>query len=160
MPEYVPEIQNHRQSETGTLYSFLPTQVELCVPLAIHVPFKLDASREYVDPQSNGARGYSKWFNDSCVALHAMLKKVYTDLANRTGAEIVYYLPKKNRSIFEITNEKVRCLESNNDFKGASYLKLPVFCSPDGKRYPAEEVFCFDSPDVKDPIDARYWREI
>lgn len=41
----------------GLMYSFLPTQIQMTAPVILHVPFKLDGSREFVDPQ-----GENEWF--------------------------------------------------------------------------------------------------
>lgn len=45
---------NASKLSDGALYSFLPTQVRLNIPAYCHVPYKLDGSREYVDPHPRG----------------------------------------------------------------------------------------------------------
>ena len=54
----IPRLfQQDNICKAGQLYSFLPTKITMIVPIMLHVPFKLDGSREYVDPQDE-----NKWF--------------------------------------------------------------------------------------------------
>ena len=47
----IPETEYLSEITEGSLYSFLPTQIKTNVPIACHIPFKLDSSREYIDDQ-------------------------------------------------------------------------------------------------------------
>lgn len=67
-PEHLQDVGN------GSLYSFLPTQLRLTIPLACHVPFKLDASREFVDPQNE-----NQWFQDASRFLADIIDRSYMD---------------------------------------------------------------------------------
>ena len=62
MPEYLNDFGK------GRFYSFLPTGIKLNAPMALHAPFKLAGSREYVDPQEN-----NKWFTDTLNSLSRLL---------------------------------------------------------------------------------------
>ena len=93
-------------SFNGIMYSFLPTQIHLQAPLVLHVPFKLDGSREFVDPQGKNA-----WFSYTVEKLNQFLISIYIDLSRREKEDIVYYLPTKNHYFVKMDNEKVRCLQ-------------------------------------------------
>ena len=75
----------------GSLYSFLPTQIKIPIPMACHIPFKLDGSREFVDPQSRNA-----WFKHSCASFAAMLKESYVDFSRKVKEHIINYLPNRH----------------------------------------------------------------
>jgi len=133
----------------GTLYSFLPTQVSLSVPLACHVPFKLDGSREFIDPQDNNS-----WFLHSCKTFAAMLQQVIVDLAHKYKSEIIRYIPRKNDYIFEFSNEKIKCLR-REEFKGSTYLNLPIFYTVNENFRSINEIFCFSpNEDIPNPVEA------
>ena len=51
-----PRVDEHLKNYEGAMYSFLPTQIKIAAPIVLHVPFKLDGSREFVDPQ-----GQNNW---------------------------------------------------------------------------------------------------
>lgn len=130
----------------GALYSFLPTQIRLTVPMAIHAPFKLDASREFVDPQNENA-----WFLHTVDSLSDMLVMVYKDLAKRVRQEVVRYIPGKNKSLFNgLTNEKVECLAVRKEFFGARFINEPIFYTEDGGYRIAKEIiyYCVEKPKV------------
>lgn len=131
-PEYVNEL------DYGALYSFLPTQLKLSVPIVCHVPFKLQDSREFVDPQENNL-----WFQETTDYLQQILDYVYLDLCKTVKQNIVLYLPDKEKSIFLQNNGKEECLSNNNDFLGEHYLKLPLFCATDNLFYSIDEICCF-----------------
>lgn len=101
----VPEVNDIDGIEKGNMYSFLPTQIKIKVPIAIHVPFKLDGSREFVDPQKN-----NEWFQFTIKKLSEFLSKMYIDLAQKVKQDIIRYIPKYSEYFFEKDNEKVSCL--------------------------------------------------
>lgn len=89
--------------------SFLPTQIHMTVPIVIHIPFKLDGSCEFVDPQ-----GENSWFKFTIDNLIKFLKKIYIHVATIMKQDIVNYIPHKNNFFFEKTNEKIQCLLKDN----------------------------------------------
>ncbi len=123
----------------GSLYSFLPTQIKLPVPMACHIPFKLDGSREFVDPQSQNA-----WFKHSCSSFAAMLKEAYVDFSQKVKEHIINYLPYRNKYLFESDADKIACLQQS-DFKGESFLELPIFYTVENRFLSADKVFMFQS---------------
>ncbi len=123
--------------EIGALYSFLPTQIRMSVPFVCHVPFKLNSSREFIDPQNNNS-----WFRHSCGVLCDVLEYVFMDISKRYREESVIYLPEKGRYLFESGNDKVRCLQ-NEVFKGDHFLTLPVFHTANGNYKSSSEIFIF-----------------
>ena len=130
----------------GSLYSFLPTQIKVPIPMACHIPFKLDGSREFVDPQSRNA-----WFKHSCSSFAAMLKESYVDFSRKVKEHIINYLPNRNKYLFEADADKIACLQQN-DFKGETFLELPIFYTVENHFLSAEKVFMFQSnEDVPEP---------
>ena len=109
----------------GILYSFFPTQIRMTVPMILHVPFKLNGSREYVDSQNNNA-----WFTNTVLRLSSFLRRVYSDLAQTVKQEIVRYLPPKDSFLFE-DNEKDQCLLSS-DFLSSRICQERIFFTTNG----------------------------
>ena len=131
----------------GALYSFLPTQLKLTVPIVCHVPFKLDASREFVDPQDNNL-----WFKEASKYLSELMDKVYLDYSHEVKENIVRYLPSKEKSLFDVNNGKEECLTEQKCFNGAHYLDLPIFYTVDKDYKKSDEVFCFsESEKIEEP---------
>ncbi|MBQ4446971.1 MAG: hypothetical protein II897_01585 [Clostridia bacterium] len=135
--EYIDEVGN------GSLYSFLPTQLRWSVPIVCHVPFKLDASREFVDPQGENA-----WFKESNRALATLLDYAYSDYCRESEESIVYYLPGKNESIFAKNNGKEACLSRNESFSGKHLLQLPLFKCVNGEYLAANDIVCYDQAET------------
>ena len=133
-PEHLDAVGN------GALYSFLPTQLRFNVPVVCHVPFKLDASREFVDPQEN-----NDWFKDACRYFSELLDYAYQDWAKVVKNGIVKYLPDLNRSLFADNNGKEKCLSKQCIFKGEHFSKLPIFYTVSGHFVEIDKVFSFDS---------------
>lgn len=139
--EFISEVGN------GALYSFLPTQIKLTVPIVCHVPFKLDASREFVDPQDNNL-----WFREASNYLSEMMDRVYLDYSHAVKENILRYLPDKSKSIFAVNNGKEECLTKQKIFVGAHYLELPIFYTVDDDYKNANDIFCFnESENIIDP---------
>lgn len=132
-PAYISEVGK------GALYSFLPTQLKLTVPVVCHVPFKLDASREFVDPQDNNL-----WFQEASGFLSELIDFAYQDFCQVVKEDIVRYLPKEKENLFAVNNGKERCLSRQKSFAGSHYLTLPLFFTMDGTYHKAEEIFCFN----------------
>lgn len=131
----------------GALYSFLPTQLKLTVPIVCHVPFKLDASREFVDPQDNNL-----WFKEASKYLSELMDKVYLDYSHEVKENIVRYLPSKEKSLFDVNNGKEECLTEQKCFNGAHYLDLPIFYTVDNDYRRSDEIFCFsESENIEKP---------
>ncbi|MBQ1390033.1 MAG: hypothetical protein IIY78_10505 [Clostridia bacterium] len=129
------------------MYSFLPTQLKLTVPIVCHVPFKLDASREFVDPQ-----GENQWFREASRYLSELMDFVYQDRKTIVKENIIHYIPGVRESLFAKNNGKEKCLSKRDAFSGAHYLKLPLFYATDGKYHCADEIFCFDQDEhIADP---------
>ncbi len=121
-----PNQTNELKDFKGLLYSFLPTQIQMTVPIVLHVPFKLDGSREFVDPQ-----GQNLWFRFTVENLADFLKKIYIHLAGVVKQDIIYYIPSHLNYFFKNTNEKIRCLLLNN-LSGAAICTEKVFFTADG----------------------------
>ena len=117
------------------------------VPIVCHVPFKLDASREFVDPQDNNL-----WFKEASNYLSELIEKVYLDYCHKVKENIVRYLPDKNKSLFAINNGKEECLTEQKCFNGAHYLDLPIFYTVDNNYKKSDEIFCFsESENIDEP---------
>lgn len=123
---------------TGSLYSFLPTQLKLSVPVLCHVPFKLDASREFVDPQNE-----NQWFQESSKYLSKLMDYAYSDWCKTARENVVGYLPGATESIFSKNNGKEECLSKQTCFLGDHYLQLPLFITVDNTFKTSSDVFCF-----------------
>lgn len=138
--DFISEVGN------GALYSFLPTQLKLTVPIVCHVPFKLDASREFVDPQENNL-----WFQEASRFLAEMMDKIYLDYCHTVKADIIRYLPNKE-SFFAVNNGKEKCLTEQNHFQRIHYLELPIFYTVDNTFKKSGEIFCFsESENIEEP---------
>ena len=132
-PEHVADVGN------GSLYSFLPTQLKLTVPIVIHVPFKLDASREFVDPQN-----HNRWFLESSQKLSELMEYLYKDWCKTVRRDIVFYIPGARESLFAPNNGKEKCLSENKAFQGIHFLELPIFITTDDEYRPHQDVFSFN----------------
>ena len=142
----VDSLYDENAIKTGSLYSFLPTQIKVPMPMACHIPFKLGGSREFVDPQSNNA-----WFKHSCSSFATMLKEAYMDFSRKVKENIINYLPYKSKYIFEADVDTINCLQQSI-FKGEALFELPIFYTVENNFLPAEKVFMFRSnEDVPQP---------
>lgn len=134
-----PELDKNLKTFEGVMYSFLPTQIKLNAPLVLHVPYKLDGSREFVDPQGGNA-----WFSYTNEILGDFLKACYIHLAHEINEDIVAYLPKKYAPIFKQDNEKVKCLNLDI-FKAQALYEEKVFYCVDGTFNNFKDIVSFDS---------------
>ncbi len=142
-----PKVEYCHIVGKGGLYSFLPTQLAFTVPVVCHAPYKLDASREFVDPQ-----GGNEWFKEVSAHLSQLLDHAYTDWCKVVKGNIVDYIPGKNESIFASNNGKELCLSNNLNYKGSHFLSLPLFFTGDNSYNPVGNIFYFDPADnVKNP---------
>lgn len=140
-PDYAKEVGK------GALYSFLPTQLQLTVPMAIHVPFKLDASREFVDPQDNNL-----WFRESCDFLKKLMEYVYSDYSKTVKEGIVYYIPKSGNSLFERNNGKENCLRTQREFSNDYISDYPIFHTVNNTFVPSSKIISLDfSENITEP---------
>lgn len=135
-PEYCDTVG------TGGLYSFLPTQLAFTIPVVCHAPYKLDASREFVDPQNE-----NEWFKEISSHLNFLLDYAFSDWCKIVKSDIIKYLPGQNQSIFAQNNGKELCLSKQEGYKGSHYLKLPLFFTADGEYQSAGNIFYFDPDD-------------
>lgn len=133
-----PDVDYACAAKEGRLYSFLPTEISLNIPVVCHIPFKLDASRESVDSQ-----GENSWFMHSISEFSKMLKAAYQDLAKRLKENVIAFLPEKNNYVFE--TEKLSCLRKD-ELKGETFLKLPIFYTTQDHLKGIDEIVRF-SPD-------------
>lgn len=132
---------------SGLLYSFLPTQIKISAPLVLHVPYKLDGSRQFVDQQGNNA-----WFQFTNQKLGYFLKKIYTDLASRVKNEIVRYLPTNGYYFFKHDNDKVKCIQIP-ELKANAVYKEKIFCCTDNSFECADNVISFEKGfDCENPV--------
>ena len=151
-----PSPENLSDVGKGALYSFLPTQLKLTVPIVFHVPFKLDASREFVDPQDENL-----WFQEASRYLSELLDYAYMDWRDIVKEKIVYYIPSLNNSLFADNNGKEKCLRKQEYFLGSHYLKLPLFYTADKTFHKANEIFCFDMKEnLTEQEKVRDWLEL
>lgn len=149
----VPYVEDVEKVGKGGLYSFLPTQLAFTVPIVCHAPFKLDASREFVDPQDKNHQGGNLWFTETANYLSKLIDYVFRDWAKTARQNIVHYLPSQGESMFADNNGKEKCLRDLSLFKGSHYLSLPLFETVKGNFKCAAEVFCFDPAEkISDPI--------
>ncbi|MEG0834916.1 MAG: hypothetical protein RR413_05670 [Christensenellaceae bacterium] len=156
----VPYAEDVEKVGDGGLYSFLPTQLAFTVPVVCHAPFKLDASREFVDPQDKESPGGNLWFKETSGFLAELMDYVYPDWAKTVKQNIVYFLPAQSSSLFSKNNGKEKCLSSQNLFKGSRYLTLPLFLTIDGNYKQSTEVFSFDSAEnISEPAKVAEWIE-
>lgn len=140
-PEHIQEVGN------GSLYSFLPTQLSMNVPMVCHVPFKLDASREFVDPQDNNL-----WFQESVKYLSDIIDYAYKDWCRIVRNDIIQYLPGQNESIVAKNNGKEKCLSKIKELLGSHFLKLPLFITLSREYVTADDIFYFlPEENIKDP---------
>lgn len=134
-------------TKQGAFYSYLPTGVHLSVPLVCHVPFKLDASREHIDSQSENL-----WFLHCCHSFAAFLTKAYTGYASRYGNQIAYYVPAKSEAFFCQDNEKAHCL-NRPELSGTAFSRQKLFPSIQGGLHSADELCFFESEvPVSEPL--------
>lgn len=145
-PEDLPKL-----NKQGAFYSYLPTGMRLSVPLVCHVPFKLDASREHIDPQ-----GENKWFVHCCSSLSDFLNRAYQHYSTRYGSSIAYYVPARNEPFFVQNNEKAHAL-NRQDLSGQSFVHQKIFPSLQGNFKSAGELCFFETemPVAKPLLAAR-----
>lgn len=149
----IPNSEDVEKVGNGGLYSFLPTQIAFTVPVVCHAPFKLDASREFVDPQDKNNPGGNLWFRETVKHFAELLDYVFPDWAKTAGQNIVYYLPSQRMSLIAPNNGKEKCLSNLNSFKGNHYLTLSLFETVSGVFKQAADIFCFDPAEqINEPI--------
>lgn len=138
----VPDIEfvKNKGISKGRFYSFLPTKIEIPVPIVCHIPFRLAPSREDVDSQND-----NKWFKYSCKMFSAMIDKVVLDLAEVYKEDVVYYLPKHSDYLFNSTKGYgILCLP---EFKGEHFINLPLFYTETVGFLSADKVYVFSEPE-------------
>ena len=154
MQVVIPNPENVKQVGNGALYSFLPTQIRTNVPIACHIPFKLDASREFIDNQ-----GKNLWFKHSCDEFSKLLEKVYLDFSHKVKENAITYIPYKNQYFFDVNtgNDNVLALKIA-EFSGAKLTSLSLFYSAQEKYCSADEIYtldninCIDEPSLIDKL--------
>ena len=132
----------------GLMYSFLPTQIQITAPIVMHVPFKLDGSRQFVDSQDE-----NRWFTYTIDNLETFLKKVYIHLASEVKQDIVTYIPNRHKFFFEKTNEKIQCLLKNG-LKGDEICQQKVFYTTEDTYESADNIVAFaDTEELENPAE-------
>lgn len=132
----------------GLMYSFLPTQIQMTAPIVLHVPFKLDGSRQFVDPQDE-----NRWFTFTIENLEKFLKKIYVHLASEVKQDIVTYIPNRHNFFFKKTNEKIQCL-LRNGLKGDDICREKVFFTTDETYESADNIVAFaDTENLENPAE-------
>lgn len=131
-PEYLNEVEN------GGLYSFLPTKTRFSVPIVCHVPFKLGASREFVDSEENNL-----WFQESCDYMRKLLDSALVDWRFVVKEEIIRYIPHQSKSLITSNNGKEKCLSELSCFEYSHYASMPLLLTASGEYRKTDEVFCF-----------------
>lgn len=141
-----PEITEDLKGFEGILYSFLPTQIHLTVPVVMHIPFKLDGSREFVDPQ-----GENLWFSYTIERLVEFLKRVYVHLASVVKQDVIFYIPSRHNFFFKKTSEKIQCLRKN-ELKGDVICMEKIFYTADGSYENVKGIVSFaKNEELKNP---------
>lgn len=144
----VPDYECLGDVGNGSLYSFLPTQLKLSVPVICHVPFKLDASREFVDPQGN-----NQWFIESCKNLSTLIDFTYRHLSRAIKEKIVAYLPGYRESLFARNNGKELCLSQQACFRGNHFLNLDLFFTANHEFKMIGDIFSLNqTEEITDPV--------
>ena len=144
-PRLSEELEKYKN---GVLYSFLPTQIKINAPVVMHIPFKLDGSREYVDSQNNNL-----WFSYTLDKLSIFLKNTYIDLAHSIKQNAIYYIPCKHSYFFNNVNQKADCL-CVKELKSDAYLSEKVFCVSDGSFESSNNVMAFPKEmNIQNPIE-------
>ena len=141
-----PKATDEFMAFKGVMYSFLPTQIKTTAPIILHVPYKLDGSREFVDPQ-----GKNKWFTYTSTQLAQFLKNVYLDFSRIVNEQIITYIPNKHSFFFKRDNEKIACL-CIPALQGDTICKEKVFLTTDGVYESADRIVSFPKEEV--PEDA------
>ena len=132
----------------GLMYSFLPTQIQMTAPIVLHVPFKLDGSRQFVDPQDE-----NRWFTFTIENLEKFLKKIYVHLASEVKQDIVTYIPNRHNFFFKKTYEKIQCL-LRNGLKGDDICREKVFFTTDETYESADNIVAFaDTENLENPAE-------
>lgn len=140
-----PEVSELSKISQGAFYSYLPTEVRLNIPVACHVPFKLDTSREYVDSQNQ-----NQWFAHCCSEFSLLMRSAYRHYAQKYTVtskhynEVVYFLPSVNEPLFKQTNDRIKCLD-RPEFRGNTFSQRDIFYSALGNFKPARELCYFQS---------------
>lgn len=134
----IPKLDESNAISNGLLYSFLPTQIKIMAPMILHVPYKLDGSRQFVDQQNN-----NDWFEFTNEKLSYFLKKVYIDLATKVKTEIVRYLPSNGGYFFKHDNDKVKCIQIPK-LKADIIYKEKIFCCVDNTFENVENIISFE----------------
>ena len=132
-----PVLDKGVEEYNGVMYSFLPTQVKINAPIVMHVPYKLDGSREFVDPQ-----GGNEWFTYTNSRLADFWHKVYLDFAHVIKENIVSYIPSHNKYFFIRDNEKVSAL-CTEELRSTSLYRDKIFYTTDGTFESAINVVAF-----------------
>ena len=140
----IPYSEDVEKVGNGSLYSFLPTQMAFTVPVVCHAPFKLDASREFADPQDKENPGGNLWFKETAKYFAELLDYVFPDWAKTARQSIVYYMPSQRGGLIAPNNGKEKCLSNLESFKGYHYLTLPLFETVGGEFKQAADIFYFD----------------
>ena len=141
-----PIIKDESPIAKGLLYSFLPTQIKTNAPIILHVPFKLDGSREFVDPQGENA-----WFNYTRENLIDFIKAVYLDLALIEKQNIIRYLPLYRNYVFQRDNEKIRCL-CIDGLQGSNLCKEKIFFTEENRFESADNIVSFGRDSAVDDL--------
>ncbi len=132
----------------GLMYSFLPTQIQMTAPIVLHVPFKLDGSRQFVDPQDE-----NRWFTYTIENLENFLKKIYIHLASEVKQDIVTYIPNRHNFFFKTMNEKIQCL-LRDGLKGDDICREKVFFTTDETYESADNIVAFaDTENLDNPAE-------
>lgn len=150
-PLYVIGETGRGSIKHGLMYSFLPTQVELGVPVICHAPFKLDASREYVDSQFRNA-----WFRRTMTALSAFIHSCYRLQAVDVHESIIAYVPKYSKNFFAAKNNSKMddLLKSEYGLDGDAIGRDKIFYCKDNQFHAAGEVISFvKCEEVEQPLE-------
>lgn len=135
-------IDDNNDIDKGILYSFLPTRIAVNAPMVLHVPFKLDSSREYVDPQ-----GENLWFKYTLQQLQIFLQQVYSHFCKIAKDKIYRYLPTQKQDFFQKEiGLKVDGLYPEA-LKGKSFSKGKIFLTSIGTYESCEDVVSLSAED-------------
>ena len=143
-----PLLPETMENYKGVLYSFLPTQVRMTVPIILHVPYKLGGSREFVDSHNNDA-----WFLFTNHKLAEFFEKIYLDLAQILKKGLIRYIPAKNKYFFGNNGGKTNSLIIP-EFSGKYIIDKPIFYTEEGTFENVDHIVAFGKDEeLQDPAE-------
>lgn len=140
------EITNKMMPAKGMMYCFLPTRMELEVPLILNVPYELNTSREYVNPNLTHTNP-SAWFNHTTEELSKFLIDCYLDARNNLKQNIIYFFPQNNTWLFKYIKDNSEYLREKDNRRllhGDIIRNLDLLLCEDSLFHNVNSVICLE----------------